>query len=119
MQAAAAAAVPTSASASEDGAGGVVKKKSKKKEKVPTIRKSCDFCNMRKKKCDGDGVNRCRCVGINRAKAGVPIFALHEELFSPLRFSVFNAPSVSMQPSVNWPSNSLSPPCGPIPHAVP
>lgn len=28
--------------------------------KLTTIRKSCDFCNKRKKKCDGDGVNPCR-----------------------------------------------------------
>lgn len=29
-------------------------------EKLTSIRKSCDFCNKRKKKCDGDGVNPCR-----------------------------------------------------------
>lgn len=29
-------------------------------DKVTSIRKSCDFCNKRKKKCHGDGVNPCR-----------------------------------------------------------
>lgn len=24
------------------------------------MRKSCDFCYFHKKRCDGDGVNRCR-----------------------------------------------------------
>lgn len=24
------------------------------------LRKSCEFCRERKKRCDGDGVNRCR-----------------------------------------------------------
>lgn len=28
------------------------------------MRKSCDYCHSRKKKCDGDGVNPCRCVAI-------------------------------------------------------
>lgn len=28
--------------------------------KITSIRKSCDFCNRRKKKCDGDGVHKCR-----------------------------------------------------------
>lgn len=37
-------------------------KKQAKEKKPPTIRKSCDFCNGRKKRCDGDGVRRCRCV---------------------------------------------------------
>lgn len=32
------------------------------KQKTTTIRKSCDFCNQRKKRCDGDGVNSCRYV---------------------------------------------------------
>ncbi|CAM9429896.1 unnamed protein product, partial [Scytosiphon promiscuus] len=36
------------------------------KEKKATIRKSCDFCNKRKKKCDGDGIKRCSyCVAKN------------------------------------------------------
>lgn len=26
------------------------------------LRGSCDFCTRRKRKCDGDGVNRCRLV---------------------------------------------------------
>lgn len=37
-------------------------KKQDKEKKPPTIRKSCDFCNGRKKKCDGDGVNKCRYI---------------------------------------------------------
>ncbi|CAM9691341.1 unnamed protein product, partial [Ectocarpus sp. 6 AP-2014] len=40
-------------------AGGRQTNKRRTKEKKPTIRRSCDFCNGRKKKCDGDGVNRC------------------------------------------------------------
>lgn len=32
----------------------------RQKVKKPSIRKSCDLCNRRKKKCDGDGVNHCR-----------------------------------------------------------
>ncbi|CAN0144471.1 unnamed protein product [Ectocarpus sp. 12 AP-2014] len=40
-------------------AGGRQTNKRRTKEKKTTIRRSCDFCNGRKKKCDGDGVNRC------------------------------------------------------------
>ncbi|CAM9350282.1 unnamed protein product, partial [Ectocarpus sp. 8 AP-2014] len=58
------AATTTAAAAGAVGVPGVVAggrqtNKHRTKEKKTTIRRSCDFCNGRKKKCDGDGVNRC------------------------------------------------------------
>ncbi|CAN0139636.1 unnamed protein product, partial [Pylaiella littoralis] len=42
------------------GAGGDSGRGKKGKgKKTPTIRKACDFCNERKKKCDGNGIDRC------------------------------------------------------------
>ena len=37
------------------------------------LRSTCDFCTKRKKKCDGDGVNRCRCAKLFRLNGGVHV----------------------------------------------
>lgn len=53
------ASVMASTCSSGDDAGAGRGKKQAKEKKPPTIRKSCDFCNGRKKRCDGDGIKRC------------------------------------------------------------
>lgn len=32
------------------------------RRRPPGLRKSCDFCTQRKRRCDGNGVDRCRRV---------------------------------------------------------
>eukprot|EP00903_Cladosiphon_okamuranus_P014230 g13219.t1 len=89
------------------GRGGEGRGNSKKQaseKKPPTIRKSCDFCNGRKKRCDGDGVRRCSyCIAKNNPDC---IYSPRK----PQRPRTRKQPTPATPPTATSPSTTATPP---------